>query len=75
MLAEKMKCESFGSYGGSGNFAIFLVTDWFISQQSAVASLRMVTPGSEFCGVTLYNVQQAAKDYISKITVLLHYCR
>ena len=39
-----------------GNSATFLLTDWFISQQFAVASLRIVTPGMEFCGVTFYNV-------------------
>ena len=55
LLAERMKCESFGSYGGRGNSAIFLLTDRFISQQSAMASLRLVTPWAEFCGVTLYN--------------------
>ena len=51
-----MKRGSFGSYGESGNSAIFLLTDWFISQQFAVASLGMVTPGAEVRGVTLYNV-------------------
>ena len=25
-----MKCGNFGGYGGSGNYAIFLLTDWFI---------------------------------------------
>ena len=29
-----------------------------------VASLRMVTPGAEFRGVTLHNVYQSAKGYI-----------
>ena len=55
-IAKTMKCGSFGSYGGSGNSAIFLLTDCFISQQASVAWLRMVIPGAEFCGATLYNV-------------------
>ena len=59
----------------NGNSATFLLTDWFISQQFAVASLRIVTLGMKFCGVTLYNVQQAAKGVILKITVLLYFRR
>ena len=50
------KMRSLSSYGGSGISAIFLLADWFISQQSTEALLRLVTPGAEFCGVTLYNV-------------------
>ena len=46
LLAERMKCTSFGRYFGSDNSAIFLLTEWFISQQFAVASIRMVTPGA-----------------------------
>ena len=38
-----------------GYSATFLLSDWFISQRFAVASLRIVTLGMEFCGVTLYN--------------------
>ena len=30
---------------------------------TAAASLRMVTPGAEFRGVTLYNVQYTAKSF------------
>ena len=33
-FAERMKCGSFGSFSGSGKSAIFLLTDWFISQES-----------------------------------------
>ena len=53
MLAERIKCGSFGSCGQNGNSAAVLLTDWFISQQSAGASLRIVTPGAEFCGDNL----------------------
>ena len=70
-----MKCGSFGSYSGSGNSAVLLLTDLFISQQFAVTSLTMVTPRMEVCGVTLYNVLHAAKGYILNITVLLYCCR
>ena len=44
-------------------------------QANTMASLRMVTPRAEFCGVTRHNVKQAAKGHILKITLLLHYCR
>ena len=54
-LLAKRKYGSFRSYSGSGNSAIFLLIDWFSRHQSLVASLRIVTPGAEFCGVTLSN--------------------
>ena len=75
MLAGRIKCGSFGSYGTNGYSATFLLTHWFISQQSAVALLRIVTPGAEFCDVTLYDVQRATRGFILKITVLLDYSR
>ena len=36
---ENMKCGSFASFGGSGNSAIFLFTDWFISRAGQVRKL------------------------------------
>ena len=40
------------------NSATLLLTDWFISQQFAVAlpRIEIETLGMEFCGVTLYNI-------------------
>ena len=36
-----MKCEGFGSYSGSGDSAMFLLTDWFILQQSEFKVQRL----------------------------------
>ena len=41
LLAKRMKCEGFGSYSGSGDSAMFLLTDWFILQQSELKIQRL----------------------------------